>query len=86
MLSTHLAHLFIVVSLHILQDKDESWSVYAPQQYDIYVHGDIYTFLNLIPYFFCSLGHCISENDANRFTTIHRIQLTNNINTYNCRD
>jgi len=82
MLSTHLAHPFIALSLHILQDKDESWS----EQYTIYVHGATYTFLNLIPYYFCSLGHFIGDNDASRFTTMHHIQFTNNSNTYSCKD
>lgn len=64
MLSTHSLHLFTVESLHILQGKDESRSVGAPQQYHIHVHGDIQIFLNLIAYFFCSLDHCISETYA----------------------
>lgn len=81
MLSTHSLHLFTAESLHILQGKDESWSVGAPQQYHIHVHGDMYIFLDLIGYFFCGLEHCISETHAKLFSTIHHIQLISQIHT-----
>lgn len=85
MLSTPSLHAFTDVSLHILQGKDESWSVGAPQKYHIHVHGDIWIFLNLIACFFCILDHCISEIYAKLLTAIHHIQLTVNItNTYSC--